>query len=308
MSNMNVIAVIGMGYSGSTILNFIFDSHSKIYGGGELHWLTKATEDMLPVDWQCTECGENCSYWTRERILSCTPENVYEIAASAFNVEVIVDTSKDVNWFVPKTNSQTSKLIPVLLVKHPLRHLASFVSLRTKDDYAQYTRWKKFKMRIRGQSLEDDIIETYLNYMDWYYQNGVPAELGGKSISIIRYEDVVLKTEETLSPVLQECGLEFEEEMLLPFSHDHHQIGGNTGPVYLKSGKWTGDMKLSHKDRLVHYEYIKRNNEKKKQDSMIFIDNKYENILNLKQINKLLRNKKYKSLCDRFNYEYDPRG
>tara|TARA_A100000171_G_C2130349_1_gene146251 strand:+ start:1143 stop:2066 length:924 start_codon:yes stop_codon:yes gene_type:complete len=306
MNEPIIIAVIGMGYNGSTILNFIFDTHSKIYGGGELHWLTKANAEPFPDDWRCTECGEDCRYWTSERILSCTYENIHITASSIFNVNVVVDTSKNVDWFIPKIRNKKISVIPVLLVKHPLRHLASFVSLRTKQDYSVYSKWKKFKMKVKRQSPEEEIVDTYINYMNWYYRSGVEDVIDSSGFMTLKYEDVVLDTEKAISPILSACGLTFETEMLLPFANDHHQIGGNTGPVYLKSGKWVGNSDLSHKNRLEHYEAVKINNEKKR-DSLLFLDNKYEKVLTHKQIDKIVKDKRYRWLCDRLNYVYDPR-
>jgi hypothetical protein len=195
-----------------------------------------------------------------------------------------------------------------LLVKHPMRHLASFVALRTRADQVEIKTWKKIRRFLAGQSAEDDIIDTYLKNMAWYYESEVKALPSLPGATTLKYEDVILDMRTALSSVLAKCNLEFEEAMAQPFSYSHHQIGGNTGPVYLRSGAWTGDNSLSHEARLRHYENLKASKGGNEKTGLLFLDNKFAKILTERQIDRLIRSKLYRSLCDRLDYEYDPRA
>ena len=58
--NIHIIAVLGLSYSGSTLLNFILDSHSKIVGAGEIHSLLRRKTGDYKYAFQCTSCQKKC--------------------------------------------------------------------------------------------------------------------------------------------------------------------------------------------------------------------------------------------------------
>lgn len=91
---LDVAAIIGVSYCGSTLLNYILDSHPEIYGGGELHVLLR--QGKRP---RCKICGEQCVYWTPENLERPGAEPFYTAIAEIFSTRIIADSSKNVFWF-----------------------------------------------------------------------------------------------------------------------------------------------------------------------------------------------------------------
>jgi hypothetical protein len=127
LTKIRVIGLVGMSFSGSTVLNYVLGSHPGVYGGSELYRLI----DTDPAKrCGCSWCHEGCAVLTPERIATLNKENIYTSLARFTQKESVVDTSKNLPWFedvFPRQNAEEVSPSMIVLSKHPLRQLAAYM-------------------------------------------------------------------------------------------------------------------------------------------------------------------------------------
>ena len=258
-----LIAIFGSSYCGSTLLNAMLNSHSRICGGGELHWCVKGKGNT------CAICGERCQYWTAKVRSSITAGNLYETTASLFQKPVVADTSKMPLWFSESLPLHASlPMSRVILVKHPVRTVASFVEKARRFPYmAEYA----------------DVTTTisHLRYLYKYATDRFHFDF------VIRYEDLVGDPEATLRGLLGVHQLGFEPAMLNWEKASQHYIGGNAGPRFQAARHIKPDGKFL---------------ERKYQETGLFLDNTYSEILDEAAIETVLNHPDGQYLLQKFGY------
>lgn len=288
----HVICVAGISFNGSSVLNLVLDGHPEIYGGGELLKLFRENYSA-----RCSVCQYSCRYWTDRRLAHAPREGLYDYLASIFGSPVIADTSKTIDHFeqIGPLNAGPARSY-VLLIKHPIRHLTSYVNnkfivdeglLQTVDegtltpdqrqDMVEYVRRRATRMLVAY-----DRTETIL---------GSLAERSG--FRLLRYEGFVERPRESLELLLAPAGLEYFPSMLDFASLEHHPIGGNRGAHY----QIRKDLPVT---RFTSYRkhYYEKN-------SGIAMDNKYLDTFDDFQLDAIVGLDEYRKLCDRIGYAPD---
>lgn len=298
LRKVNVVCVLGTSYCGSTLLNLMLGAHPDIYGGSELHSfirdgeIHKVVHGSREYNTLCQTCGESCRYWTPERIGAMNAEGLYQQIADLFDCNTIVDSSKTPLWFerIIRCNAQYSTcFLPVVLVKHPIRHATSLLLNKVREATQDPEEQKAyFQNRKQVMSALNDYLQKWL--LATYHQ--MQEFLRDKEALLIRYEDLVLSPRETLMPVLDALGLPYDEKIEDCYSCEHHPIGGNSG-TYYQITKHSPCISDGIGVRSAFYKDLKG----------VRLDNKYLDLLQTEEIESLNRHPVVATICGSFGYD-----
>jgi SAM-dependent methyltransferase len=270
-----LVAIMGASFSGSTLVNSMLGAHPLIFGGGELHWLMNYDQRS-----ECAICGMNCRFWTPETRASARIGTLYHDTARMVGRPYLVDISKMPSWYASSLKHYPDlPVVRVLLVKHPIRHVASF--LKKKDEFAEYGDPASVLSELRSFYEQFDRTE--------------PAGRAAPAVSvsatgvdfIVRYEDFVASPGAALSPILAALGLGLHARMRLWASAEHHHIGGNVGPRVQIANDAPALAVSARK-------YRQRG---------IFLDNSYKDILSSADIELISGNADALWIARRFGYD-----
>lgn len=240
---VNVIYILGLGHSGSTLLNILLGSHSLIEGVGELSYFWEYFSDDLPEQGKKSTCSckapvTECEYWREVRnemqtIIGKTDANhkldeqvlvsqkeyyLMKVILKLSGKEVICDSSK-----------QYSRLKTYL--KSPLFNVLILHVVR--DGHAVAYSWKK-----KGERTGKTAKAVY----NFYKQIKVWSEINTRYYSefgnfdkyfLIKYEHLVSDPQHYVSKILEiansnfEAELKFESDQLNFWKFKHHEIASN---------------------------------------------------------------------------------
>lgn len=268
--------VCGGAYSGSTLLNMLLGSHPQVAGGGELHWLSRDPETVAGLgprqekDQLCAICRATCPIWTAEVRQQVRLDNIYDVTAKAYGKPFVCDATKNTTWQRIIEPATPTPLHKIFLVKHPVRHIASYMEKGRRfehmRDYAEleYLMKKLHSFRITSQRIAPSLM--------------------------IRYEDMICHRQETFGKILGLFGLSFSPEIDHWRDRPHHHIGGNAGPRYqvAKHILPVGDFSIKKYDR-----------------EDVFLDNSYELVLDNAQIDQITADVRMREYADWFGYDMD---
>ena len=244
----------------------MLDSHPEIAGAGELKFLFREDGNT------CAFCGEDCPVWTRERRAAVTHDNLFEASASAYRKPLVCDSSKSWGHFVevgPALSRIPSSLL--LLVKHPIRHVSSFLEKARRFD---------------NMAALNDIEAVLKTLLDGY-----DAAMSKLSIdTVVRYEDLAVRPREVLAGIVSPLGVAYTPEMERWVEKVHHHIGGNAGPRFQSARhiKPVGDFL-----------------ERKYQETGVFVDDTYREILGGEEIDRIGSHPWTIEICRRFGYDVE---
>ena len=309
---LNVIAILGLPYCGSTLLNLMLDSHPEIRGVGEIWPLAEPGGDFAR---SCTNCGEACPHFTPARLRVLSPNNFYADIACFFGTRILADSSKSLEWFsksVTFPSSQPLHFLPVLVVKHPIRQLLSYalnLNLAQRNRITPYA-WfyhttkaaaqnpqgrRPLLKRLARSALFRQILHWYLLKNSERFAQEIPRIFPGSLPLTIRYEDFVTAPREALTPLLAALGLEYSERMADCYAFPHHQIGGNSGTLYQITGN-KRDIAADHPCKQAYYSKLRN----------ISMDNRFRAFFDAEELEELLRNDAVRQVCARYGYEPAP--
>ena len=233
--SVSVLGLVGLSFSGSTVLNYVLGSHKGVYGGSELYRLIDKDPDK---HCGCSWCHDGCPVLTDERIAMLSRDDFYVPLSSFTGKDKIVDTSKNLPWFekmFPRQAKQGVSSSILLLTKHPLRHLAAYMGWQ--HDYL-------FKCGLRSvvkRMLVDPSTafsrqKMHLSYWldviaDFYEKFDTSPLLKEFSHFRIKYEDFVERTAISLKEPLERWGLEFDPRAINYSNFEQHGVGGNGGVI-----------------------------------------------------------------------------
>jgi hypothetical protein len=260
----------------------VLGAHPAIFGGGELHWLVSD-----PAGTVCAICRGECRHWTLQARRECTPYNLYHQVSRTFDRPFVVDISKMREWYEQVLpHFPGLPVVRVLLVKHPVRHVSSFIEKKhtagtLPDGTPAYGTPERALPRLRsfyeGFLLPgEDNVEVRYNLVDQPTRVDV----------LIRYEDFVASPAEALKPVLARLGLGWDSGMEKWAEAEHHHIGGNIGPRVQINNDTPALPTAARK-------YRQRG---------IFLDNSFGDILDLEAIETVLGDSDATWMRERFGY------
>jgi hypothetical protein len=293
---LKVIAVLGRSYCGSSILNLVLGSHSCTFGAGELYRTV-----MRPDKAYCAICRGHCSVWTPDTIQRLNLDNVYETLAKRTGADTIIDSSKVPGWFSKAMNARTNvEFIPTLLVKHPLRHISSFVANQFfRDESLPHRDAPETRQRLLSFANEQlrKTLQAYTRILD------NPTFQPHGPVRILAYESFVADPDSALKPTLNAAGLEFEPRMLEYLKQEHHPVGGNTGAhLQLRlQGKFEKQarhwIEHSNPDRSWRRYYAGT------AAAGLNIDDKFRETLREEEVSAILAQVDYQRLCAMLGYQ-----
>ncbi len=231
---MKIVFILGSGHCGSTLLDLLLDSHSKIVGVGEVATLSP---NSLCA---CGQVARGCDFWNSiidwksgynfkiyrsklnfllNRNIFISPKKPYkEILPNDYinksekvfsrilvntGTRVIVDSSKNVNR--AELLSQSKNIEPIII------HLVRDGRAVTWSYMKKYKKFFPFAWKWAAENLKIEILKRR-NQVKYIYVN---------------YSDLCHDPEKILKQILDVLELKFEPQMLDFRKTEHHQIGGN---------------------------------------------------------------------------------
>lgn len=223
-----IIYIVGVGHSGSTLLDLLLGSHSQAFSVGELIALSttgRKLRQQRVLERPC-DCGAptklSCPIWSEvDRRLQQTcatslrtievespdPDEfrrvnrtIYDAIAAASGRSFIVESSKRTSRFERLVEAGFD-VRPVHILREPHGVVASH--LRKGRDW-QAPCWSYSRHAIRTHRL-----------------------LADRDHMRIRYEALATRPEETIRRTMEWLGLDFEPEQLRFRRAAHHQLAGN---------------------------------------------------------------------------------
>jgi hypothetical protein len=296
-ADLRVIGVLGTSFSGSTVLNLMLGAHPEIHAGGELSALILGRGDESAG--ACSACGFACRFWDERARNAVTNANVYREVERIFGKKVIVDSSKSIDWFNEVLASDDHRGIApsyVLMVKHPIRYLASCLANTTPHQPRRNPGGFLSKL-VPGrprQALLDELVADLDRFYEHFF-SCFGKEVGGATFHLLHYERMVQEPRSALAPLLRSMALAYAPQMDDFFRGAYHQIGGNAGPLYQLGQGWPKGTEPAD-IRKKFYEGGKG----------LRIDDKYRQIMPEPELARLLSHPTVRKLCDRLGYD-DPR-
>jgi len=225
---MRVIYIAGASHSGSTLLDMMLNAHPEIISVGEVLKLNRAKRSRTgkPKLTKCS-CGAwgllQCEFWSRvnERIMQTHGKSFADLNVNDCR---LFDEWEDPNSILFRAISEVSgKEFIVDSSKMPrrLRHLLGLYELNVYPVHLIRT--------PHGQIAS--VIEKYGLMKSIFYHEVVHAQTRRtlKSVphSVIRYENLVVEPERTLSRILEPLGLKFDPRQLQWAEQVKHSFAGN---------------------------------------------------------------------------------
>jgi hypothetical protein len=214
---LRVIYIVGMGHSGSTLLDFLLSGHSRITSVGEAK--TLATK-ISPCT--CRRSLEDCPFWSAvsRRIETAVDRTLrglhvlgpepdfgrdngvfFRAVAQEAGTDWVVDSSKSPQRLKGLLESQDLEVLPIHLIRDP--------------------RGVVFSNLRKGRSLE----RYAERYVDNFHQ--ARALLYGRSHIVVHYEWLASQPRAALQAIQAWLGRPFEERQLDWGSRDRHNLEGN---------------------------------------------------------------------------------
>lgn len=300
MKAEGIFAVVGMPYSGSTLLSFIVGCHSQVFNGADLHHLNPEKRSV------CSMHKENCGVLTPE-VLENIYKNFdncdewYDSIAEAVGCPYVFDASKQLSFFqqvLPKTKKN---VVIISLSKHPIRAVSSDLLNRFFDRQLKMKDLKDIKQYMEDNKSEvSEFIEKRLSAIlkDVEGRRELLASVYNKKnivkIIDLKYEDYIEAPDRVIPEIMRPFQLEYEDAFLDYANFEHHPITGNMAPIWKAKGsenKHDSDSKNFRKDFYM------------KQKSSVVVDDKYKEIFSNQDIEWIESQPSYKKLLRELGYK-----
>lgn len=287
---IKVLAVHGVSYCGSTLLNMMLGAHPEIYGGGELNWHIADDGFIAEQDLDqkhCRICGKMCSVWTEDALKYVKGEDFfYEKVAEVSGKDIIVDIGKSALWFSRSQNFKTKKDVKfyrIIMTKHPVRHITSLIVNRGFGWVLQGDN-VYMKTALFSGAIQNRLVEEYVESAEFF-----PTDTEHRGL---KYEDLVTQPERCMQEILKYLEIDYHSSVLDPFKHEQHFIGGNTGAASVMTIQH--DKHIAKKGKIMEEWYAGRS---------IRLDNKYVHFLTKEDVDWIQGIKQVQDLCGILGYE-----
>jgi hypothetical protein len=202
-----ILFLVGPGHTGSTLLNFMLDSHTRVFGAGELAKLEspKWRKRHTMPSTMCAVCLD-CDFWPKAFEVD-SYQDIYLRLIALLGSDTVVDSSKDPLW-AARQGSVNRGVCPkyVRLVRDGRGCVASYRRYGRSIAYS-VERWKR----------EEEEAVAFFSALD-----------PGLYITV-KYEALASDTESTLAELCDFLNIEFEPDMIEYWIKEHHALGGNAG-------------------------------------------------------------------------------
>lgn len=226
-----IVFILGAGRSGSTLLELILDSHSRIRGLGELNHLPPiVNKSPRGAERFCSLCGEQCDLWNRTYDVSVIRNyfssggilagprrsalrrlrSIYSYFAEWSPEPVLVDSSKNLRW-----------IRRALSPSYAWRKLEPVILFLTRDGRAVVSSWLR---TYPGLPIEKAAQEwaTRIRQSNEFFHRFPSA--GSYQLA---YEHLAADPGVAVGDLVRFLGVDYEPSMLRYWEHPHHIVGGN---------------------------------------------------------------------------------
>lgn len=273
---MTVVFILGTGHCGSTLLDLVLGSHSKMFSLGEVYRVVSAE----PPDPLCDICEGDCEFWKPELLgalqnlytdslpkriarklgaMEAKEVSFYSILSQASQKNILIDSSKNPGWITRNAKLlRKSEIEPVLI----------YLSRDGRAVVNSYFRkYPERGLEAISHNWNSRILAINACFTSW------PT----KSKIHIRYEALAKNPIKTIEKSLRFLQLPFENEMMHFWKHEHHLINGNAG---------TKSMLLKFRDKHRHEQWIQTNEKEyyKEKELGIKFDERWRSELNSEQV------------------------
>lgn len=216
---MRVLYIVGLGRSGSTLVDILLDSHSRISSPGGVRRLAKYAAA------RACACGaprfRDCAHWSaierslqqrigcsltevdvhsrRRDVFAAHNRAVFEAVADVAGVDVVVDNSKSVGRLRDLMRRSDLEILPIHVMRDP--------------------RGRARSLRKRGSH---GVIPT-LTYS--HRSLRIFALLRKRNHVVVDYDRLAAEPRAELGKLMARLGLAFEERQLAWAEQVHHNIG-----------------------------------------------------------------------------------
>lgn len=290
-----IVAIVGTSFSGSTLANLILGAHPDVFAGGELSALVLRHNHEAIT---CSSCGPACVHWTRETRSAVSRDNIYRLTKDLFKKNIIVDSSKSVDWFVDvlgRAGNAGFSPSYVLMVKHPIRYLASCMVNIAGASPRSIRR--KLLNRLAIVSRRAAVIDEWINDLDRFYSSffrNQARDLGGATFHVLHYERLIEDPSRALSPLLASLGLTFRPLMTAYYETEFHQIAGNAGATFQLKREWAPGNEGMPNFRRKFYE----------ENRSLKIDNKFMDVFSAAELALLKSHPVVRRLTEELGYNH----
>jgi hypothetical protein len=201
MSSFNLLSICALGRSGSTMLDLMLGNANNAFSCGEVYarfrpWRPHHRES------KCS-CGDNnCAVWNK--LENSDEKSFYRNLAETQNVSYIIDSSKELSWFIDSSRyaiKTGGKVQVILLWKHPKTLAHSY--------------WKR---GLSYKKMRKDFLEYYGRYLS--------LDIPYVSVS---YENLIADTPKILKKLCEVTGLEYFEGKEEFWKKQYHHLYGSAG-------------------------------------------------------------------------------
>ena len=228
IKNAKPIFIVGMPRSGTTLVEQIISSHSKVAAGGELNFFSEAFNDSIAYK------------STVEMFKKIKNINDYQIKKIG---KVYLKKLDQLNFktnFITDKNPINFQLLPLIVTCLPdakIIHCSRDPNDTCLSIYKNY-----FWQKVMAWSYDErELSQFYHLYKDLmqYYQNII----GEKKIFQLNYENLITNSNETIKSIINYCELPWEEQCLEFYNNKNVVKTASVGQVRKKiykssSKKW----------------------------------------------------------------------
>lgn len=229
-----VIFILGTGHCGSTLVDLILGSHSHAFSLGEMRYAPRQLYGSINQHRElCGICDSECPFWSRPEIktvlrscfknganptgllfneISPWVTNLYRHLFDWTGAGVLIDSSKSLHWVRkqhwPRYHWNDIDPFLLFLVRDGRAVVNSLLRKYPEKGTERITRyWKRCISRMQ-------------HFYDRY-----PTDRK----LCVRYEEFALSPRRIIELICKRTALQFEEQMLRYWQHDHHAINANLG-------------------------------------------------------------------------------
>ena len=213
MKKKKILYIAGLGHSGSTILDMILGTNSKVIGLGEIMAFVKRKNKQIDLKSVCScgETGYNCDFWAQSEQIIGNIKN---------NTEAYL---KLIEYFYTKYGEKTILVDSSKNSYSYLKHLDENFDLKVIFLSRDFRSWSYSRYLSTKRPVFIKIIHWIIENLKLLYRL---KKMNLKSLKI-GYEELALYPEFTLKKICEHIDINFEEQMMNPANTKSHIISGN---------------------------------------------------------------------------------
>ncbi|NEQ36338.1 MAG: sulfotransferase [Okeania sp. SIO3I5] len=242
MDKKKVIFILGIGRSGSTLLDLMLGSHPQAFSLGEI---SKLPQKLVNKGQRNLAALKESRFWidnfdeaelkrfaagisnhrfnkyiplkierfVRELVGKDDIFNPYTILFEKTKTQILVDSSKYFSWVSQQLkNREFQKGV-----------IDSYLIRMVRDGRAVVNSYSRIYPEQTISEITQKWVRLFKEQQDFY------DKFSGGQKMLVRYEELATKPEEVLTNICQFLGIEFFPDMVEFWKHEHHHITGSRG-------------------------------------------------------------------------------